>query len=333
MFPITLPFTCHHHSCLVIIIIPPVIHPMSSCLWGWWWVVCYLLLSLGHSVMLGFTIWLCCLDTKGRKTHQDCGARDGGIPCVIVPACSVLVPFIGWGLVTVVGACGSGGSWLGGTPSSLSIVKSLPKIFVVSHKEMKWEKKDKTHLWPKRHWCLLGPLFFLLPHRHPLFHCCPCHCHLSLSLLSCLIAPCFHPMSSCPQWQWWLVICCSPFRHSHCPSLSPLSLLHYNTSTLQAGACSSGFSWSHHPRHGCAILVLSHCYSVKEVEVVLGWLVVVVWIQTMCDVDDAELKYPFSGNAKGDLEENSKVSWGVLKALRPFKLPMVVICLHVAYIV
>ena len=133
-------------------------------------------------------------------------------------------------------------------------------------------------------------------------------------------------------WWWWLVIC-SPFHHSHHPSLSLSSLLHYNTSTLWAGACSSGFSWSCHPRHGCAILVLSCCYSVREVEVVLGWLVVVVQTQTMCNMDDATLEYPFLGNAKRDLKENSKVSQGVLKVLRPFKLLTAVICLHVAYIV
>ena len=46
----------------------------------------------------------------------------------------------------------------------------------------------------------------------------------------------------------------------------------------------------------------------REAEAVLGWSVVVVQTQTMCDVDDAELEYPFSGNAKRDLEENLKVS-------------------------
>jgi hypothetical protein len=56
----------------------------------------------------------------------------------------------------------------------------------------------------------------------------------------------------------------------------------------------------------------------------------------MCDVagmDDAELEFLFSGNAKTDLEENLKVSQGVLKASRPYKLLTALICLHVAYTV
>ena len=199
------------------------------------------------------------------------------------------------------GACGSGGGQSGGTPSSSSIVKSLPKIFVVSHKEIQWEKKDKTHLWPKRCQCLLGPLFFFCPitilflvAAHIIVICTslPCHRHPILLLPVSTLQAVIHSSSWGCCGGGGLSFVVPLFHCSHHPLSSLSSLLHYNTSTLWAGACSSGFSWSCHPSHGCAILVLSHCYSVREVEAVLGWSVVVVQTQTMCDMDDAELEYP-----------------------------------------
>ena len=106
--------------------------------------------------------------------------------------------------------------WVRGCQLS-SIVNSFPKMFLVSNNEMKWEKKE-THLWPKRHWHLLGLFFlfhliiipFVIPIAilvvviNPPLHPCP------QALSSYLVDPCFHPMSSC-SWWWLGVLWCQWF--------------------------------------------------------------------------------------------------------------------------
>jgi hypothetical protein len=59
----------------------------------------------------------------------------------------------------------------------------------------------------------------------------------------------------------------------------------------------------------------------------------VVCLNSVTWPDDAELEFPFSGNAERDLEEISKTSQGVLKVLRPYNLLTALIFLHVAYTV
>ena len=111
MFPITSNCCCSpspFHSCAIIIasLSSLSFHPQSTpqavaCEAGGKWCVIH---CCHQDIVswLGFTIGLCCLDTKGRKTlsccDQDHRARDGGIPRVMVPTCSILVLLIGWGL-------------------------------------------------------------------------------------------------------------------------------------------------------------------------------------------------------------------------------------------
>jgi hypothetical protein len=199
-------------------------------------------------------------------------------------------------LVLLPPTCRGSWQWWGSIsrcPPLSSIVKSLSKIFVLSHKEMKWEKKKKTHSWH-----LLG-LFCFAP-CHPLTGCHLCHCPL-FPLWPC---PCFHPVNSHSQQGAvvvvvWSFIICHLHLHPPCPCL--LFVVHHSTfhcpSLLAAGTCNppheqwlTGLGWvlaicccssiTHPPceqglttvgspcpilgcpRHGCAILTLFHCYNI-----------------------------------------------------------------------
>ena len=106
---------------------------------------------------------------------------------------------------------------------SSPIVKSLPNVFWLVIRKYNGKRK-KTYLWPKRRQHLLGFFFCLIAIlflvaiviAHVVVVCPPlCPCHLALS--SCLIAPCFCPVSS---HSWWrLGVLCggggsSPFMFS-----------------------------------------------------------------------------------------------------------------------
>ena len=80
----------------ITIVIPPMNHPMSSCLWGWWQVVCHLLLSSGHGVMVGL------LNTKKRKSPSCC-KQDGGGQGVVSLRASGPTTLYKQGLMAAVG--------------------------------------------------------------------------------------------------------------------------------------------------------------------------------------------------------------------------------------